>query len=438
MFTNLREFELHWEVVNRWNSRLLFGTVKNLECPPNTTIEVDLYTQAKLEELAENENLLLLNVNCNDKRKRTFALPGFKAASEQFFLRCPHIPRRSDFYAKKSSELALGIRSEMIVKLIEHDLLEVCTNGGSQSFIFSKQTGELKSIVSHGKEVLKRGFKFQFWRAPIDNDGGWGAKFDGDPTNSAMQLYCIAWQKAGLDCLVWHCEQFLFTAPTTRSIQLETKGHLSSNHGLKIECHIQYLISANGTVCLNARVDFGNLMPELKTIPRIGGNFLLPQEFQNFSWFGRGPHHSYPDRKLAQKFAFYQNKVNDNFFNFPKPQENGTKTDCSYAALCDNHGNGILFVALDEKFCASVQNYSLESLTEASHPHKIQPDDHVTFNFDHRMMGVGGDDSWSPRIHEEFLNAQAKYSFSLLLVPLNKGTQQIKEVTLEISNTQEI
>ncbi len=39
----------------------------------------------------------------------------------------------------------------------------------------------------------------------------------------------------------------------------------------------------------------------------------------------------------------------------------------------------------------------------------------VTVNVDHKTMGLGGDDSWNPRTHKEYLINTGIYSFSYLL-----------------------
>lgn len=48
----------------------------------------------------------------------------------------------------------------------------------------------------------------------------------------------------------------------------------------------------------------------------------------------------------------------------------------------------------------SVRRFSLESLAAAKHDFEMQQDTRVHVHLDHRHMGVGGDDSWSPSVHE--------------------------------------
>jgi beta-galactosidase len=39
-------------------------------------------------------------------------------------------------------------------------------------------------------------------------------------------------------------------------------------------------------------------------------------------------------------------------------------------------------------------------------------------HLDHRHMGLGGDDSWSPCVHEQYLLPPTRYAFSMRLCPL--------------------
>ena len=39
-------------------------------------------------------------------------------------------------------------------------------------------------------------------------------------------------------------------------------------------------------------------------------------------------------------------------------------------------------------------------------------------HLDHRHMGLGGDDSWSPCVHEQYLLPPTRYAFSLRLCPV--------------------
>lgn len=44
-------------------------------------------------------------------------------------------------------------------------------------------------------------------------------------------------------------------------------------------------------------------------------------------------------------------------------------------------------------------------------------------HLDHKHMGLGGDDSWSPSVHENFLVQPIPYKFSMSFCPLTSDSQ---------------
>ena len=46
----------------------------------------------------------------------------------------------------------------------------------------------------------------------------------------------------------------------------------------------------------------------------------VPQQYSNFTYYGRGPIDNYADRKSGQFIEQYTNSVAGEFVNFPKPQ----------------------------------------------------------------------------------------------------------------------
>lgn len=52
----------------------------------------------------------------------------------------------------------------------------------------------------------------------------------------------------------------------------------------------------------------------------------------------------------------------------------------------------------------------------------------TVLNIDHLMMGLGGDDSWTPRTHPEYLITGQEYSFSFRMRPFDANTS-IESIT---------
>ena len=69
------------------------------------------------------------------------------------------------------------------------------------------------------------------------------------------------------------------------------------------------------------------------TLPRLGYVMKVPQEYANFTYYGRGPIDNYADRKSGQFIEQHTNTVAGEFVNFPKPQDMGNHEDVRWCAL---------------------------------------------------------------------------------------------------------
>ncbi|PQQ00413.1 beta-galactosidase-like [Prunus yedoensis var. nudiflora] len=124
----------------------------------------------------------------------------------------------------------------------------------------------------------------------------------------------------------------------------------------------------------------------LPSLPRVGVEFHLDKSMDQIKWYGRGPFECYPDRKAAAHVAVYEQKVDDMHVPYIVPGE------CS------------------------------AELDRATHNEDLIKGDDIEVHLDHKHMGLGGDDSWSPSVHDEYLVHAFPYSFSIRLCPITPAT----------------
>ena len=60
-------------------------------------------------------------------------------------------------------------------------------------------------------------------------------------------------------------------------------------------------------------------------------------------------------------------------------------------------------------------------MEEAKHSYEMKRRDFITANLDFRQTGVGGDDSWGARPHDEYTLHPKPYRYSFRLRPLSSG-----------------
>ena len=66
---------------------------------------------------------------------------------------------------------------------------------------------------------------------------------------------------------------------------------------------IVYQILGNGII--KVEMSFIPGQKPLPEMPRFGMRMIIPKEYDQMTWFGRGPHENYADRKTSTMPAFY-------------------------------------------------------------------------------------------------------------------------------------
>jgi beta-galactosidase len=164
-----------------------------------------------------------------------------------------------------------------------------------------------------------------------------------------------------------------------------------------------------------------------KNIPnlfRFGMQLQMPYDMEEIEYYGRGPVENYIDRNAGTDLGIYQQTVDEQFYPYIRPQENGTKTDIRRWTLSNLKGDGLRFVA-DAPFSASALHYSIESLDDGwekhtRHSELIQNADYTNFCIDKKQMGVRcntrgfkGDKHEAP-----FMVPYGDYEFTFVMSPI--------------------
>ena len=240
-------------------------------------------------------------------------------------------------------------------------------------------------------DAVAKLFKLNFWRAPTDNDRGWD-----------MQDHCKAWKEA-------------------TEAQSPPKG-----------CSADFKVAkvADGKYLVTLKVTVGEKLPP---VPRIGVTFKLPKEFRNVEWYGLGPWENYSDRRAAVlldvwkasigfvsglagevgKIDYPDRRLNPD--NYIEPGEQGHRGGCRWISFSDGNGKTIKITALGAPVGFNAWPYSQNALEKARHQWELSDEGEITVNVDAAQMGVGGDDSWGARPHEDDMLGKGEYRLSFLV-----------------------
>ncbi len=180
----------------------------------------------------------------------------------------------------------------------------------------------------------------------------------------------------------------------------------------RIHCMTRYRISGDGGMeaTLDVRVE------EAPPLPRVGLVLVMPAGFENFTWYGRGPHESYADRKASAKIGLYRGTISQQLTPYIKPQENGAKTDVRRAEVSDVRGRG-LHVEGDPLFHISVHHFTAADFTAARHAIDLHLRSETIVHIDLAQCGLGNA-SCGPGVLPPYLLTEPAYHFRFRLRPL--------------------
>jgi beta-galactosidase len=148
----------------------------------------------------------------------------------------------------------------------------------------------------------------------------------------------------------------------------------------------------------------------LPSPPEFGMLFTLPLSLSNLEWCGEGPEETYSDRRRGGRLGVHKGLVKDQLAPYLRPQESGNKTGVRWARLTDSQGRGIVFQGDSMEF--SALHYTPCELESALHQHELPAPCRVIARVNMMQMGVGGDDSWGARTHDEYLLPKGRLSFN--------------------------
>ena len=285
--------------------------------------------------------------------------------------------------------------------------------GEGFTILFNKLKAALESFIYQGEEILIKGPAPYFWRAPTDNDLG-----------NNMVKRCGIWKRASLEGRI---DSIRVKKVNRKMIRADVFSTLAAGNS---SYRTTYRFYGTGEIVIENR-----FCTECDTLPemvRFGMTMTLPKEFDTVTWYGRGPHESYWDRKSGARVGVYSGSVWDQYHPYVRPQETGNKTDVRWALLSREDGISLLFVGRPLiNFSAYQFDYEILDCSDGGrkyrHGRRIKPGDCVTVHIDYKQIGVGGDNSWGARPHKKYLLDGREYYYSFRITPLDEKRSKLKK-----------
>jgi len=322
---------------------------------------------------------------------------GFEIGWSQFKLpvRAPELPPlRAAEMPKVRLELGDTIR-------VVGESFELVFDSKSASFLYTYS----------GRPLVKGFNPLEVWRAPTDNDeGGW------------MARVADKWRAAGLDRVQHKVESVSSALLASHAVLIEAWIRTESpDTRLGFRSHLRLVVYGNGDVRVAADVKPDEGLPQL---PRAGFTLQLPGTFSHVTYYGRGPHENYVDRKVGAAVDLYATTVDEMFVPYLKPQECGNRCDVRWAALRDHEGYGVLAIA-SELMEFSAHRCTPHDLAAAKHPHEIKWREDVFAHFDYKQRGLGGA-SCGPDTLPQYDFWPEPFHFEIVLRPIKPSDDPVK------------
>ncbi|NIV31207.1 MAG: DUF4981 domain-containing protein, partial [Anaerolineae bacterium] len=270
------------------------GKLPELDVPAGGSAEVSIpYDVPNLAPGAE----CWLGVSFTQARDMLWGLRGREMAWAQFLL------------PVQASPQVLHLDG-MPAAVVEEIGTAVVVRGQGFILTFDRRTGQIDDWKHRGRDVVKHGPEMNLWRAPTDNDA---------PRLAAL------WRAAGLDRLREQLGAISVEQLTPQAVRVRVD---TADPRVGVRSRYNYWVFGSGDVVLEHTVELAQALPPL---PRVGVKLALPGEYQEFAWYGRGPHETYSDRKQGARVGVYRSVVRDELLPYETPQEYGNRTDVRWA-----------------------------------------------------------------------------------------------------------
>ncbi|WP_455586425.1 glycoside hydrolase family 2 TIM barrel-domain containing protein [Bacteroides sp.] len=362
------------------------GTVGDIVLPAGETQEVVI---SALPENTKEDAEYFIRFSATQKNATDWAEKGFEVASEQFSL---NTARKKAWQVAATGSLAMEQTTDAIT-----------VTGKNFKAVFSKKEGTLTEYQLNGQTLICQPLRLNVFRLPTDND----------------KAHTADWDKMGLRNLRltagdWKVE--LAEAKNVADLVITNRYAASSPYTFTTQ--VSFKITDDGVIFVSSVID-----PAVKKVvlPKIGYVLEMPEGFENFTWFGRGPWDSYADRKEACFEGLYNSTVDAQWTGYVMPQEMGNKEEVRWLSMTNQQGTGMLFVA-PQQMAASVAHWRPEDLyvnrdNRVRHPYEVSFIKNTVVCLDARNRALGNA-SCGPDVRDMYELKADKTIFNFILLPL--------------------
>ena len=404
---------------------IMTGKPMDINVAPRQRTQITLpYDHASLKKDAE----YFMKLQFILKDQRPWAAKGFPMAEEQILVK--------EATDRPSISEVTANAAKLDGFVLDKDTKRILIKGTDFEAIFDPQTGSIYSLKYGNETVIAdgNGPKLDALRAFTNNDNWFYAPWFEHGLHNLIHKtteYKVLNRGNGTLVLSFTVES---QAPNAARIKGGTSSGKNSieeltdrkfgSNDFKFVTNQIWTVYPDGSIELQSSITSNR---SSLVLPRLGYVMKVPQQYSNFTYYGRGPIDNYADRKSGQLIEQYTNSVTSEFVNFPKPQDMGNHEDVRWCALTNQAGNGAVFVATD-RLSASALQYSALDLILASHPYQLPKAGDTYLHLDCAVTGLGGNScgQGGPLVHDRVFANQ--HSMGFIIRPAGKELSVVANV----------
>jgi beta-galactosidase/beta-glucuronidase len=380
-FTGLDAYHARWVLKRDWTT--VASGVLALGTEPGRSADVRIQVDPVLSEGGD----VWLDLSFELAADTPWAAAGHLVAFNQLQIHS----------ASRSSDLERVSRGSLGVDEVDETLF---IHTGNCDIVFDLQFGTISDLTWRGRPLLTSGPSFDVWRAPTDND----------------KYIAAEWRAAGLDRL--HHRLVDLDIDTSKREQLLIEAHLrygAASLRPAFDVRLTYTFHDDGSIRLGVSAVPAAWLSQLATLPRVGLSFVMARQFDRFTWYGLGPHETYPDRKESGHVGRWEGTVGQLDTCPIFPQEYGNRSEVRWASLRDDYGTGLVMRG-SQPVSMNVNLFTSHDLDVATNVRQLVPRDEVLVHIDAATAGLGSA-SCGPKPLASYLCPPEPVTFDVLFEP---------------------
>ena len=364
------------------------GTIDNVALAPGATRDVTL---PAYNITMKDDCEYYIRFSACQKEATLWAEAGYEVANDAFCLRQPISKPVYKSAVKGGLDV---VQAASIVRV----------TGKNFRAVFS--LGTLSSYTYNGVTLINQPLLLNAFRVPTDNDG----------------RHAQEWDNMGLRNLTktpgkWTIEQ---DEADSTSVTLSITNTYRGSGSTAFTTVMRYNVMADGTIVVSSIID-----PAVKgaLLPKLGYKLEMVRGYEQFTWYGRGPWDSYPDRKESCLVGLYDSTVDAQWTPFVKPQETGNKEEVRWMALRNDQGRGLLFVS-PQTMSASVAHWRAADVytdrnNRKKHPYEMTTIASTVVCLDAYTRALGNA-SCGPDVLSQYERYAATTNFGFIIMPIGE------------------